>query len=466
MRRRLLTLAAAALGAFALGPAAAQGATEDVYAIGLIPQESQWDRTEVEIAVGDTVRWIFNSDSSNPPYTNQPHNVSVHPGVGTGNPAIFSSPIVVNPTNPPTVYQYTFDQEGVYTYNCSLHPGMQGTVTVGDEPGDLSPPTTTLTLDPAEPPGGVYEEGPVTVRFSATDGEGGSGVEVTEYRINGGDWVELENTEGDDPFLSEFTVTDDGEYTIAYRSRDAAGNTETSKYKSFQIGEDVVEPGVWEIFARDDGVAPTTNYFSPSVIEDATVGDTVRFRFNQASTVHNVWINPPDGGPYQLVEVANPGDPDVDVEAETAGVYAYYCTLHGGTPDGLSGMAGRVYVDTEPEPIVDPLPNDSEPPTQWEEDVVEVPVLSGVRATGLSRGVKIRLSSSKGARLTVKFVKVRPGKRKTVKTVRKRVKAGKTSFRVIDKKRLVGGVYRLRLVAVDGDGNRSDPVTVRTRVKY
>lgn len=466
MKRRLLAIAATALGALALGPAAAQAATEDVYAIGLSLAESTWDKTEVELEVGDTIRWIFNSNPDNGPYTNQLHNVYLHPGVGTGNPAIFSSPVIVNPTDPPTVFSYTFTEQGVYTCVCTIHPAtMTGTVTVGDTPDDLEPPTTTVTLDPEKPLGGVYEEGPVTVEFTATDGDDGSGVEATEYRINGGDWIELENTEGDEPFVSQFTVTDDGEYSIAYRSRDAAGNTEATKYEYFKIGEEQTEPGVWEVFARDDGQPPTANYFSPSVIEDATIGDIVRFRFVQATSQHNIWINPPDGDPYELVQIAAPGDPDAELEAETAGVYAYYCTLHGGTPDGLNGMAGRVYVDTEPGDIVLPLPNDTEAPTQWEEDVDEVPVLSNAKATGLVGGAKIKVRSSEAARLTVKFVKVRPGKKKAVKTVRKQIRAGKNTLKIKDKKRLVAGVYRLRLVAVDNAGNRSDSVTVQTRIK-
>src|SRR5690606_17161930 len=108
---------------------------------------------------------------------------------------------------------------------------------------------------------------------------------------------------------------------------------------------------------------------------------------------------------------------------------------------------------------------DTEAPTQWEEDVDEVPVLSNAKATGLVGGAKIKVRSSEAARLTVKFVKVRPGKKKAVKTVRKQIRAGKNTIKIKDKKRLVAVVYRLRLVAVDNAGNRSDSVTVQTRIK-
>ena len=54
---------------------------------------------------------------------------------------------------------------------------------------DSTPPTTTATLDPAEPDGdnGWYHQ-PVDVTFDADDGRFGSGVATTEYRVDGGDW--------------------------------------------------------------------------------------------------------------------------------------------------------------------------------------------------------------------------------------------------------------------------------------
>ncbi|HEY8465619.1 MAG TPA: hypothetical protein VIL04_02320, partial [Solirubrobacterales bacterium] len=64
------------------------------------------------------------------------------------------------------------------------------------------------------------------------------GVAYTEYRVNGGDWVVSENTEGDDPFVTEFTVDDPGAYTVEYRSADAAGNVEEAKSVSFEIEEE------------------------------------------------------------------------------------------------------------------------------------------------------------------------------------------------------------------------------------
>ncbi|HEX6657904.1 MAG TPA: family 16 glycoside hydrolase, partial [Ilumatobacter sp.] len=62
-------------------------------------------------------------------------------------------------------------------------------------------PTTTATLDPAQPgPSGFYT-GPVKVTLSAADNDGGSGVAKTEYRVDGGEWT---------TYTQPFDVTGDG----------------------------------------------------------------------------------------------------------------------------------------------------------------------------------------------------------------------------------------------------------------
>ena len=74
-------------------------------------------------------------------------------------------------------------------------------------------------------PAPTYED-PVEVTLSATDGTGGTGVEWTEYRVDGGAWTRNENTGNADPLVTEFTVGADGEHTVEYRSRDRSGNTQ------------------------------------------------------------------------------------------------------------------------------------------------------------------------------------------------------------------------------------------------
>ena len=98
------------------------------------------------------------------------------------------------------------------------------------EPVDEEAPETTAALSPATPDGkaGWYKQ-PVTVTLSATDA-GGSGIEATEYRIDGGDWVE---------YAAPFTIADDGEHLVEYRSTDGAGNVEDTKSASVKVDRNV-----------------------------------------------------------------------------------------------------------------------------------------------------------------------------------------------------------------------------------
>lgn len=87
---------------------------------------------------------------------------------------------------------------------------------------DTTPPTTTAS----GVVNGRWYNAAVTVRFSATDNAGGSGVDHTEYSLDGGTtW-----TPGDSLECSE-----SGSYTVLYRSLDLAGNPEKAKTLTFGI---------------------------------------------------------------------------------------------------------------------------------------------------------------------------------------------------------------------------------------
>ena len=114
---------------------------------------------------------------------------------------------------------YTVDEAGMWTYLCTIHATMRG------------------TIDAAEGGGG---------------GEPGSGVAFTEYRLNAGEWVRSDNDAAADPFETMFTVEDAGDYLVEYRSTDEAGNVEATKSVEFSIAED--EP--------TDPDAPTASAFA------------------------------------------------------------------------------------------------------------------------------------------------------------------------------------------------------------
>ena len=85
---------------------------------------------------------------------------------------------------------------------------------------DPAAPTTTAALDPAVPgPGGTYD-GPVEVSLSATDPAGGSGVEATQYRVDGGPWKNYGDPaeevlfDGTQASLDQWVQAGDGGFTL------------------------------------------------------------------------------------------------------------------------------------------------------------------------------------------------------------------------------------------------------------
>jgi hypothetical protein len=129
-------------------------------------------------------------------------------------------------TNP----THTYAEPG--TYSAKL------TVTYADDE-QLSKTVQVIAGDDAAAPTTTAQttgDGPVDVTLSATDGADGTGVEWTEYRVDGGAFTRNENTAEDDPFVTTFTVRGDGDHTVEFRSRDRSGNVEEpNKTVSFTI---------------------------------------------------------------------------------------------------------------------------------------------------------------------------------------------------------------------------------------
>jgi glucose/arabinose dehydrogenase/PKD repeat protein len=166
-----------------------------------------WNPDQVDLVVGDQITWNFPEDAG------FPHDVWLVPPGGdpspTGDDIFEVTDGIVQPGGDPV--SYAFDQEGEWIYICRLHAAFSN----GEWSGMVG--TANVSAGAAAEP---------------------SGVAYTEYRVNGGDWVVSENTEGDDPFVTEFTVDDPGAYAVEYRSADAAGNVEETKSVSFEIEEE------------------------------------------------------------------------------------------------------------------------------------------------------------------------------------------------------------------------------------
>jgi hypothetical protein len=102
--------------------------------------------------------------------------------------------------------------------------GLQATTAVNSTGGaiDLTPPTTTSANQPTYPGTGG------TIKLTATDNAGGSGVASTWYRLGGSGAF----TQG----TSIPVPTAAGSYTIYFYSVDVAGNTESpAKTATFQV---------------------------------------------------------------------------------------------------------------------------------------------------------------------------------------------------------------------------------------
>ncbi|HKL02889.1 MAG TPA: T9SS type A sorting domain-containing protein [Cryomorphaceae bacterium] len=80
----------------------------------------QFDPADLQIEVGDIVQWS-NAEGT--------HNVNGTAVDFPNNPMAFGSEIATGNW----VYEFTFTQEGLYEYNCAVHPGiMQGSITVSE----------------------------------------------------------------------------------------------------------------------------------------------------------------------------------------------------------------------------------------------------------------------------------------------------------------------------------------------
>ncbi|MNI64721.1 hypothetical protein D3C73_1201820 [compost metagenome] len=85
---------------------------------------------------------------------------------------------------------------------------------------DVAAPVTTASMSPAQPDGqnGWYVS-PVMITLTATDH--GSGVEKTEYSLDGGITWQI--------YTNHLSVNTDGQHVLSYRSTDNTGNVEMQR---------------------------------------------------------------------------------------------------------------------------------------------------------------------------------------------------------------------------------------------
>ncbi|MBC7080830.1 MAG: right-handed parallel beta-helix repeat-containing protein [Thermoplasmatales archaeon] len=126
--------------------------------------------------------------------------------IDTGSWQEYTTPFTITEEGEHTIYYYSIDKSG-----CEEEEKSK-VVNVDD-----TPPETTLTIgEPSYEDYWITSSTPITL--SATDE--GSGVYITYYKIDDGDWTE---------YVEPFTITTEGMHTIYYYSIDNLGNTETEK---------------------------------------------------------------------------------------------------------------------------------------------------------------------------------------------------------------------------------------------
>ncbi len=90
---------------------------------------------------------------------------------------------------------------------------------------DITFPITTVDIFGTPGNNGWYISD-VQVNMIATDNDGGSGVQKTEYSFDGTNWNQ---------YIGQFTITNEGTTAVYYRSTDNAGNVESTKTQTIKI---------------------------------------------------------------------------------------------------------------------------------------------------------------------------------------------------------------------------------------
>jgi hypothetical protein len=115
---------------------------------------------------------------------------------------------------------------------------LQGAEIIGGEEDlkDTVSPTTEIDISGSQGLAG-WLTSDATVNLTATDNEGGSGIDKTKYSLDGGaTWLE---------YLQPFLISQEGPVTIQYFSSDKQGNIEETKSKAIKIDKTAPEAKIF-----------------------------------------------------------------------------------------------------------------------------------------------------------------------------------------------------------------------------
>lgn len=110
-------LLAAACGGPAARPSPAPASTPGAGGARrmVVVQNFRFSPAQVEVAAGTTVIWTNNDSTTHTVTSGEPSNKT----------GVFDMPVADGAT-----VQFTFAQAGTFTYFCSIHPTIRGTITV------------------------------------------------------------------------------------------------------------------------------------------------------------------------------------------------------------------------------------------------------------------------------------------------------------------------------------------------
>ena len=210
-----------------------------------------------------------------------------------------------------------------------------------------------------------------------------------------------------------------------------------------------------------DGTAADhyNNRWSPPAVT-IRAGETVTWSFAGTGVFHNVASNSSNWS-------FRNGDPAIapppgSFTFTTPGVYAFVCQIHATTMTGTVTVTDATGAPPPPPPppppSEQPWPNDQQPPTVFEVADEQRPSLTGVRASRIAHGARVRFRLSEAGRATIT---VKRGRR-TIEVKRVRARRGANAVTI---RGLRVGRYDVAVRARDLAGNRSRarhvPLTVR-----
>jgi plastocyanin len=209
-----------------------------------------------------------------------------------------------------------------------------------------------------------------------------------------------------------------------------------------------------------DGTADNpVNTWSPADVT-ITAGETVTWTFPDSDGFHNVASNSPN---WTLTSTISTRHPPVSHQFASPGIYKFVCEAHRGTMEGtvtVTDASGTPPPPPPPPPLSEqPWPNDQQAPTEVDVADEKRPRITGVRATAVRNGARVRFRLSERARVRVRFRLAGV----TVKSARRTFRAGAHRLTVRDRR--MHGRYKVDVVARDLAGNRSrvkrDSLTIR-----